>query len=164
MQSFVHRLGRESDSRLIKLFTKSAWLEVVGLGVVAQGRRELAEFLGYARVVNLKLLMSDLVLKGDTIVCRLEESNDWLHLAGIESMLYEARFVIVGGKIDRVIVEPIEDILVMLMKGPLFSFSRWLKTEEADMIERLMPDGKFRFTPQNGCRLIELMCRWRGIN
>lgn len=163
VHSFVQELGRQSDRRLIKLFTKNARLEIVGLGVVAQGKKELKEFFGYARMVKLSLAMLAPVVRGDTVFCRLVESNDWLHLVGVESMTYAVRFVFDGGKIDRIIVEPITGFGVTL-QGPVFSFWKWLKSEEPDVIEELMPDGKFRFTPKNGRRLIELLSRWRGIN
>ncbi|NPV13709.1 hypothetical protein HPY86_02100 [candidate division WOR-3 bacterium] len=163
VRSFVQGLGRQSDNRLIRFWTDTPFLEVKGLGVVAQGRKEIKDFLGYARTVDVKLSMSELTMIGDTIFCRLEETNRWLHLVGVEPMIYEARFVIAEGKIDGLIVEPEQGVWIMLT-GPALSFGKWLKSEEPGALEVLMPGGRFRFTPENGRRLVELISRWRGIN
>ncbi len=163
VRSFVQGLGRQSDNRLIRFWTDTPFLEVKGLGVVAQGRKEIKDFLGYARTVDVKLSMSEPAVKGDTIFCRLEETNRWLDLVGVEPMIYEARFIINEGQIDGLIVEPDQGVWIMLT-GPALSFGKWLKSEEPGALEELMPGGKFRFTPENGRRLVELISRWRGIN
>ncbi len=161
VRTFVQRLGRSSDARLLKLFSNSARIEVVGLGIVAQGENKLQDFFGYARTVNSCLEMFDGRVSGDTVFCRLQEKNDWLRIMGIESVGYQARFVLDSRKIVELVIEP-DGVTRNILMGQGIAFWRWLRSEEPKAIETLLPDGKFRFTPENGKMLVRLVARWRG--
>ncbi|MCR4423462.1 MAG: hypothetical protein WHU95_03785 [candidate division WOR-3 bacterium] len=163
VRTFVYGVGRQSEHRLLRLWTANGSLEVKGLGVMARGRKEIKDFLGYARTVDVRLSMSEPAVEGDTIFCRLEETNNWLHLVGVEPMIYKATFVIDEGKIDKLVVEP-DQTVVILLTGRGVAFWQWLKKEEPEAVDELLPDGRFRFTPENGRRLMDLIARWRGIN
>ncbi len=161
VRHFIQRFGHRSDARFLKLFAPGAKIEVVGLGVVTQGQNGLRDLFGYAVVVNSRLEMFDGQVNGDTVFCRVEESNDWLRIIGIEPAVYQSRFVLEEGKIVELVINPDAQTRTVLI-GQGLSFWRWLRNDDPGAITSFSPDGKFRFTPENGKRLVQLISRWRG--
>ncbi len=163
VERFVYTLGKSGDSRLIRLWVPDGLVEVQGLGVIAQGRTGLREFFGYCREVKSELVMLAPVVQGETVFCRLEERNEWLGLLGLDRAVYEGRFVVKERRIAEMKIVPAPETRLAFI-GQGLSFWRWLQQEEPGRVAELLPDGKFRFTAENGRTLIELIARWRGLN
>lgn len=163
VQSFVRGFGQRPGFRLSSLFTGNVRVEIKGLGVIAQGKRELDGLFGYASAVKSKLKAFDVSVRGDTVFCRLEEENRLLSLLGLGPVSYEASFIFEGSKVSALVIKPGPGTGAILF-GQGLGFLNWLKENEAEAVDELMPGGKFRFTAESGKRLVELVSRWRGLN
>lgn len=161
VQGFVNGFGQKRGLRLISLFTPDASLEVKGLGVIAQGKRELLDFFGYAQVVRSRLNGFDFQVKQETVFCRLMEQNELYELLELGQISYDAWFVFQKRRVCRLIIQP-EAGTNLILLGQGLGFFKWLKEKEPQTLNELMPDGKFRFSAENAKKLLELASRWRG--
>jgi len=163
VERFVEGFGQRRPSRLLGLFTSEPGIEIAGLGVVAQGRAEIGDFLAYGQAVQSRLKLLELQTEADSVFCRLEERNIWLELLGCSPLQYQAVFLLEDGKINRVRIR-LEPASRAELIGKGLQFFNWLKHQEPQLLVQLMPDGRFQFTPENGSRLLELIRSWQRQN
>ncbi|MEO0009493.1 MAG: nuclear transport factor 2 family protein [candidate division WOR-3 bacterium] len=163
VERFVEGFGQRRPSRLLGLFTSEPGIEIAGLGVVAQGRAEIGDFLAYGQVVKARLKLVELRMEADSVFCRLEEKNSWLELLGCSPLQYQAVFLLEEGKINRVRIR-LEPASRAELIGKGLQFFNWLKHQEPQLLVQLMPDGRFRFNEENGKRFLELIRNWQGQN
>ncbi|MEO0004525.1 MAG: hypothetical protein ABIK49_00785 [candidate division WOR-3 bacterium] len=158
---FVNGFGQKSGSKLISLFTPDATVEVKGIGVIAQGKRGLLDFFGYAQAVGSRLNGFDFQIKEETVFCRLSERNELYEILDLGQVSYDAWFVFQRRRVLRLVIQP-ETGTNLIFFGQALGFLNWLKGNEPNAVNELMPDGRFRFSAENGRRLLKLAERWRS--
>ncbi|MGQ9708412.1 MAG: hypothetical protein ACUVUR_06000 [bacterium] len=163
VQGLVSGFGQGKWSRLSSFFTSNAVVKIKGLGVIAQGKRELNGFFGFAQAVRSELKAIDVRTGSDTVFCRLKEENLLLNMLGLGEAGYEACFIFEDRKVCSLVIDPDSGINKILTAQALL-FLKWLKENEPGALEELLPDGRFRFTDDSGKRLVELIGRWQGLN
>jgi hypothetical protein len=163
VRSFINGFGKYRPTRLNRLFTEDARIEIKGVGIVAQGRAELDDFFDFGQTVKSRLAEFELRVVNDSVFCQIEEDNDCLRLLGLEPLIYDALFIVEGKRIKTVLITPDPASRSRLMSKGIV-FLGWLRRSQPAALNELMPDGKFRFTAENGRRLIELINQWQGQN
>ncbi len=161
VQVFVNGFGQKKGSSLVGLFDSDAVIEIKGLGVVAQGKKELIDLFAYAQAVRSRLNSFDFRTEQETVFCRLIEQNQVYDLSGLGSVSYDAWFVFEKRRVFRLIIRPDAGSGALMIRQGL-GFFKWLKENEPNAVSELMPDGKFRFSAENGRKLLELVARWCG--
>ncbi|MGC8797449.1 MAG: hypothetical protein ACP5PK_02110 [candidate division WOR-3 bacterium] len=163
VHSFLNGFGQHRATRLSRFFTDDARVEITGLGIVAQGGDALADFFGYGLAVKSRLALVELRIVHDSVFCRLKEENELTGRLKLEPLIYDALFILEGRRIKRLLISP-EPVSRSLLMAKGIAFFNWLRRNAPGALNELMPDGRFRFTPDNGRLLIELISRWQSQN
>jgi len=160
VREFCRRFGTRGTRQVVGLFAADAVFEIDGLGIVVQGRQGLKGLAEYGARVGSRLAAVDVSEVGDTVRCRLEESNEVYRLLGVETVWYEGWFALRRGRIERAVVK-LEPASREGLKRGLAEFLLWLAATDPAALEKAMPDGKLKADLETGARLLELLRRWR---
>lgn len=161
VRQFADGYGRYSAGRVLRLFEKDAVINLVGLGVTARGRRGIDGLLEYARAAGAELALSGLERRGDTVSCRLRETNNWLRALALDSIAHDARFIFTGSRIARADIRLLPASRSELGHAGL-GFGRWVRDNDPAAIEQVLPGGRPDLSAENARLLLELIARWRA--
>jgi hypothetical protein len=161
VQDFCGRFGRQKGFAIVSLFADNARFDLVGVGVSFVGRDDIARLADYGVAAHGRLVEREAEVALDTVRCRLEESNDWLRLLGVNHATYDGRFLVSRGKIAGAQLELTPDSREELA-GKLAGFLAWLLARDPEVLQRLLPGGRpvydSRFVPE----LISHLRQWRS--
>ncbi len=163
VERFVDGWGVKGRRYLLKLFDDGGFVEVNGVDVVVQGTDGLRDFFDYGNAIKSKVRMGWVRVVAETVFCVLIEQNELLDIIGAGPAVYDGVFVLKDRRISAISINPdIATRLQLTCHG--LSFLNWVRANQPEELKRLMPDGKFKFTGDNGRRLVELLRKWRGWN
>ena len=147
--------------KIVSLYAADAVFEVVGQ-VSLQGINQIRDITQYDSVLNIHMSIGDLQRHGDTVFCRLTETNDWLKVAEIDIAYYLAAFVFkkrfityISAKAEPKTAEAFRQVLTPLMK--------WARVEKPDILREMMPEGKFNYNALNAGKTLALLKTWKEI-
>ena len=147
--------------KIVPLYAADAVFEVVGQ-VSLQGINQIRDITQYDSVLNIHMSIGDLQRHGDTVFCRLTETNDWLKVAEIDIAYYLAAFVFkkrlityISAKAEPKTAEAFRQVLTPLMK--------WARVEKPDILREMMPEGKFNYNALNAGKTLALLKTWKEI-
>ncbi len=132
--------------------------EVVGEWIV-KGKEELRKIVETDAALNSHLIFTDVKVSNNKVTCIVEEQNDMLKLAGIDTLYYEFReFIFEKGLIKKVKAKPTEKSAEALKKFRL-SFTGWAGKNRGEELGELQGEGLI--TKDNVGRWLALMRAWR---
>ena len=85
VRDFCTSFGRQRGFAFLNLFADSARLDIAELKVSFVGREDIERLADYGVAVNARLTAGDFRTEGETVFCRVAESNDWLDMLAVRS-------------------------------------------------------------------------------
>jgi hypothetical protein len=161
VRDLCRNLGRNRGLAVLSLFADSARFDIEDVSVSFVGREDIARLADYAVAVHERLAAREFEVAQDTVRCRLEESNDWLGLLGVERAFYNGRFIVSGGKILGARIDPTPDTREEL-SGKLAGFLSWLLLQDPKVLGELLPGGRPAYDARVVPQLIKRLRQWRS--
>ena len=132
--------------------------EVVGEWTV-KDKEELRTIVETDAALNSHLIFTDVKVSDNKVTCIVEEQNDMLKLAGIDTLYYEFReFTFENGLIKGVRAKPTEESAKALQEFRV-SFVGWAGENRGEELAELQGEGLM--TKDNVGRWLALMRAWR---
>jgi len=161
VRDFCRSFGRQKGLAILSLFADSARFDIGGMSVSFVGREDIARFADYGVAVHERLVARDLEVVRDTVVCRLEESNDWLGLLGVKRAYYDGSFRVSGGRILGAQLDLVPESREELA-GKLGGFLVWLVAQDPKALQQLLPGGRPAFDSRVVPEFIKRLRQWRA--
>jgi hypothetical protein len=161
VRDFCRSFGRQRGLAILSLFADSARFDIGGMSVSFVGRQDIARLADYGVAVHERLVARDIEVVRDTVVCRLEESNDWLGLLGVKRAYYDGRFRVSGGRILGAQLDLVPESREELA-GKLGGFLVWLVAQDPKALQQLLPGGRPAFDSRVVPKLIKRLRQWRA--
>jgi hypothetical protein len=125
------------------------------------GKGEVRKLEEWDNAVNSRLTASDMRESGDTVTCRLTESNDWYDLAGVGEVAYQRCTITVKeGKITRINTELTPESMMGVTEA-LKAIMEWAARERPAVLAELMPNGELVYGAQNGAKWLQMLRAWK---
>ncbi|MGD8922237.1 MAG: nuclear transport factor 2 family protein, partial [Candidatus Zixiibacteriota bacterium] len=105
VMAYQKAYNEHSVEDVVGMFAGNASFEIVG-NMRLQGRNEIRDLVEYEIALNIQLDITNPQARGDTVLCKVAATNDWLTVAGIDTARFDATFVFEAGKIERVVSRP----------------------------------------------------------
>ncbi|KPL16690.1 MAG: hypothetical protein AMJ92_12565 [candidate division Zixibacteria bacterium SM23_81] len=147
VKSYVEAYNAHDLEKLLSLHSEQASFEVVSQ-VSLKGKDELRDLAEHDFALNIRMSLGQCRTQGDTVICELTETNEWLKAAGIEQARYSGTFVIRDGLIVSIKAKqaPETERAFRSVLGPLLT---WASKHRSQLVEEMMPQGKFVYTAEN---------------
>lgn len=147
--------------KLMTFYTDDIIFEITGVWV-KRGKQAMRELAEWDKVTNLRMVISDIAVSGDTATCKLVEINDWWDLAGIGEVRYEPCVMIFrNGMMSEMRAEMARSSVDAYMEvWPLIH--KWASEHRSEELAGLLPNGKFIYGEQPARKWLELLRDWRA--
>jgi hypothetical protein len=160
VKSYVKAYNAYDREELLSLHSENARFEVVG-EISLQGKEEIRDLAEYDFALKIKMALGEYRTRGDTVLCELTESNDWLEVAGIEVANYSAAFVVKDGLIESIRARQTPET-ERAFKKVLNPFLEWASEQRPQQVEQMTPQGKFIYNAENARRSLLMLREWKG--
>ena len=161
VQDFCRSFGRQRGLAVLNLFADSARFDIEGISVSFVGRQDIARLADYGVAVHERLVVREPEVTLDTVRCRLQESNDWLALLGVERATYAGRFLVSGGRIIHAQLALTPDSRDELA-GKLTGFLMWLRSQDPKALQQILPGGRPAYDSKVVPELMDRLRQWRA--
>lgn len=99
VKNYVQVYNQHEVEKALNFFADDVVVELMD-GTTIKGKENGRSIAQYDSVLNVNLALSDMRLKGDTVICRATESNDWLDLTGLnEAHFWPCKTIVKNGLI-----------------------------------------------------------------
>lgn len=144
------------------LFAQDAKLNLGPLGEV-DGREAIRRLLDYDVSLHAQLEFENCAQEEITVTCRVIEKNDWLRIAGIESITYtENRFILSPEGMIEEVEATLAPESAQRLGQAMAEVDRWARANEPEAYGSLFDaDGAFVYSGENGKQILELLAQWR---
>jgi ketosteroid isomerase-like protein len=159
VRAYEEAYNSHDVARVMALYGDDATFDVVGQFLL-RGKGEIQDLAEYDVALNIHMAFSDCASQGDTLVCRLAETNEWFKLAGIELTVYSVNFVFSDGLIKLLRAEPSSETNEAMRQvvGPLV---QWASQERPERLRTMMPEGRFVYNAENAGKSLALLQEWQ---
>ena len=162
VENYRVALNSHNVDELMQVYSDDIRFEIPSMRMMLSGKDALRGIAEYDSVLNTIMTLSDIRVSGDSVLCEITETNDWMNTAGFSSAHYsQAVFVVKGGKISY-IGAVISDSSAKYFRNTLQSFMPWGNDNYPDDMAEMMPEGDFIFNAKSGETIIRLLREWRA--
>ena len=131
--------------RCLDFYTKDAKFDLVD-GWIAEGKDKLKERFEWDFAMHGSLRFTDFKVIKDTVICKVEERNDFFYLLGIDAVNYEySKFIFKHGLIKEVQAK-VSQQSIETIDNALSKFMLWASSERILELDELIADGNLVFT------------------
>lgn len=162
VENYRVALNSHNVDELMQVYSDDIRFEIPSMRMMLSGKDALRGIAEYDSVLNTIMTLSNIRVSGDSVLCEITETNDWMNAAGFSSAHYpQAVFVVKGGKISY-IGAVISDSSAKYFRNTLQSFMPWGNDNYPDDMAEMMPEGDFIFNAKSGETIIRLLREWRA--
>jgi hypothetical protein len=156
----AYQEARNGDdvTKELSFYTEDVKYEVVDQWKI-EGKGELRKAIETEIVLNSRLIFTDVKFSKNKVTCKVEEQNDWLKLAGIDSLHYEFReFIYEKGLIKEIRTKTTQESAEAIVSS-IGAFGRWAIENRREEYDELRGTGLI--TKDNVGKWLALMREWR---
>jgi len=163
VQKYREALNSHNVDSLMNYYADGIVFEVPSMRMKLSGKPALRGLAEYDSVLNTDMVLTNIRVKGNTVICDITETNEWMDAAGMTSAHYpEAIFVVINGKISHIKAE-ISDSSAANFDKVLSEFVPWVNENYPESMAGMMPEGNFVFNAKNGETVVRLLRQWRQV-
>lgn len=147
---------------VLQMFAEDAVLNFGPMGSLS-GLDHIRGIHEYDIAIDTRLRFSDCTVNNNEVACRTVETNEWLRLAGIESLAYDESLFQVSpdGRIQSVAVtlspESSQSLGIAMAR-----FDAWARANRPDEYSALFSaKGAFVYSSMTGDKVLALLRQWR---
>ena len=158
IDTYTQQANNHQVEAAVAMFAPDARLDFGPIGVV-QGHDDIRMIAEYDRVLNTQLQIHDCVAEGLRAVCRATENNNWLTIAAVGEIEFDA--VTFDFNDDGLIAGLSASLSPPSMAGMTDAMSRfdgWARSTHPERYGDLfLSDGRFKFGSRAGQEVIALL-------
>lgn len=145
----------------LSFFAPDIRYEMVGIRVM-QGLDDLRSYAEWNQFFNTQLNFGKLQMKSNRLECQAEETNAWLEMVGLDSISYDSiKFEFKDGQISQVRAK-LSPKSEMAMDRATNQVIRWVLDTDADVIDKIIPRGLFKYSKEVAERWLALLKEWKA--
>ncbi|MEE9554742.1 MAG: nuclear transport factor 2 family protein [candidate division Zixibacteria bacterium] len=162
VENYRIALNSHNVDKLMSIYSDDIRFEIPSMRMMLSGKDALRGIAEYDSALKTIMTLTNIRVDGDSVLCEITETNDWMNAAGFSSAHYpQATFVVKDGKISY-IGAVISDSSAANFRNTLQSFMPWGNGNYPDVIAEMMPEDKFIFNGKNGATMVRLLREWRA--
>jgi hypothetical protein len=162
VRTYIRIHNRHDIGKVMPLFSANARITLTG-GKLLVGKEHFHDVLGWEdwdTVVNSQLEASEIVMSGDTVICRLTERTNWTNIAGLPPIQYRpVRFVFQDGLIEEIRLVPTTDSIREIL-GVIQSISHRVAPPDSLEIRSWLDQEMFFYNAKNAKKWMTVFWGW----
>lgn len=131
-------------------------------GWVAEGKDNLKERFEWDFAINGSLKFKDYKTNKDTVICKVEERNDFFTLLNIDAVYYEYSKFIFENELIKEVQAKLTPESFETIENSFSSFINWVSSERSQELDDLKSNGNFSFTKEKADKWLKLLRTYHG--
>lgn len=162
LTGYEQAYNKHDISKILSYYSDNVVLDISILSQL-KGKADLANYARYDSVMNTQIKISDIANSDDKTMFVMYLTNDMYRTIGIDTAKYSMIFTIDGGKITKMSGTTTRETDQKIQD---FSqkFMLWAAREKLDELNRMMPNGKFMYTPENAKEYMSMILEYKLNN
>jgi len=148
--------NKHEIDKVVSLYADDAKFVLVG-GWVAKGKDKLIERFNWDFAINGSLKFYDYKTINDTVICKVEERNDFFQMLDIDVVKYDYSKFIFEDNIIKEVRAKLNQESNDLIENSMSSFIFWVSSEKPDELDSLKLNGNFLFTSEKSEKWLKLL-------
>ena len=162
VENYRIALNSHNVDELMSIYSDDIRFEIPSMRMMFSGKDALRGIAEYDSALNTIMTLTNIRTSGDSVLCEITETNDWMNAAGMSSAYYpQAVFIVDDGEISF-IGAVISDSSAQNFRNVLGSFMPFGFENYPETMIEMMPEGEFIFNGKNGASMIRLLHEWRA--
>lgn len=147
--------------KLMSFYADDVIFEIVGVWV-RQGKQVVRDLAEWDKATNMRMTISNISVCGDTVTCKLVETNDWWKLAGMGEVHYEPCFMIFRKGLISEMRAKMVGSSVEAYRKVWPALYEWASENRGKELAELLPDGEFIYGAEPARKWLDLLREWRA--
>jgi hypothetical protein len=161
VENYRTAMNSHDVSELMEIYSDDIRFEIPSMNMMLFGKEALRGIAEYDSALNTVMTISNIRTSGDSVLCEITETNNWMNAAGFSSAHYPQAVFIVKENRIAYIGAVISDSSA-IHKDVLDSFIPFGNRNYPEIMAEMMPVGEFIFNGKNGATMVRLLREWRG--
>jgi ketosteroid isomerase-like protein len=159
VKAYEKAYNRGDLDKVLSLYAEDASFRVPGL-IDLQGTEALRGLAEYDQALHTNLQFSQMDVRGDTVMCQVKETNDWIETAGISEAYYDGIIVVRRGLISAIDAKftPETD---RAFRRTMVALMEWARAERPELLSEMMPQGRFVYNAENANKNLSLLREYK---
>lgn len=126
-----------------------------------QGVEEMESLAVWDSTINSNLKLESFHVKGDSVLCKIIENNDWFSEVNIKDLVHDPTiFLVENGKIKKIVAVPSEETGKKIQQT-IGSIMQWSQKKNDSTIHKLIPNGQFIYSSDAALKWMVLFKKWK---
>ena len=126
-----------------------------------KGVEEMETLSLWDSTINSNLKLESFQTKGDSVLCKIIENNDWFSEMNIKDLIHNpVIFLVENGKIKKIIAFPSEETGAKIQQA-IRSIMQWSQKKNDSTIYKLIPNGQFIYSSESALKWMALFKKWK---
>jgi hypothetical protein len=157
---YERQVNARNIDRVLDLFAEDATFELQG-SFSLSGKDALRDLAEWDSVLHSRLTLHRIETEGDTVLCDVSESNEWLAAVGILEVVHPTTmFVFKDGLIIHIQAET-DSMGTRAIRGSLDAVLEWALLDRPQKVRELISDTGFVYNAENAVRWLQLLEDWK---
>jgi len=162
IEEFEQVVNSHNVDSILSYYAEDFQLQLGG-AVVAKKREDMRPLTMWDAEVKSISDYKVLDIHGDTVLTRKTEQSEWLKLFGIDTARFEPWiFIYENGKIKKMMGAPTRES-ALAMERAFNEVKNWATVTHPELLEELMPEGKFIYEAEVAFKWIALLQEWNQV-
>ncbi len=131
---------------------------------IKSGKEKIRELAEWDNALNSNLKFETYYIKGDSVICKAIEKNDWFKAVGIQQIIHDPTiFILKDGRISNIIANPVAEFGKKIGEkiGSIYS---WSNMTRDSTINELIVKGEFIYSAETAEKWLSLLEKWNKYN
>ncbi len=163
IDEYLKAHGTRNIQKLLEMHTEDSEF-VFPDGLTIRGKQALRKLFQWDSVLQSHLTMGEIRQNGDTLLIdSVSEANLFFKALGVERVQYQpgTRFVLRKGRIAGTYLVPITAENLSRLQKNFQTFMEWLNATNPQIVERLLPGGKFVHDAASAQQWLKMLDEWQ---
>ena len=126
-----------------------------------QGVEEMESLALWDSTINSNLKLESYHIKGDSVLCKIIENNDWFSEVNIKDLVHDPTiFIVENGKIKKLVAFPSEETGKKIQQA-IGSIMQWSQEKNDSTIHKLIHNGQFIYSSDSALKWMILFKKWK---
>lgn len=162
IEQYVMIHGEGDVDALLALHTEDAEFVIPG-ELPVRGAAALRDLFCWDEVLESKLTMEGIRVEGEAVIIeKVVERNKWFEGLGLAEVRFRpgTRLMVRDGLISGTYVTGFEEVSHSQFVDGFGRLVGWLSKQRPEMMDRLLPDGRFRYDEARARLWLQVMAAW----
>ena len=160
LKKYLDAHNAHNVEKVMSFYSDDISFDLIGVWKKS-GTDEIRELAEWDAALKSTLAISDVMLKGDSVYCKIKEKNEWFKAIGVEELVHDPVIFIIQDKKIHGIIAYASPEVGMKVGETIGRLGDWSAANGDRTLQELLPGGEFKYSAEAARKWMLLFERWK---